>query len=211
MVFKWPYQDVVALLSFIDPVTSSAIMISVFGALSCAVQLAVMVIGCAPKICIRVIGTVVVATTRKRQPLIRVNGPGGLREEKGGSVEVAADYVPVGAKSLRVADPAGNEWLPQDEVLVVRVLPFAATGAMLSGALAVLLLQSMSAWARSFRDEAMRTPVVAACAAMALGGISGGILGGATGAAIGYGGSGLIALVPVFLLFRAHRAVRLQA
>ena len=43
-------------------------------------------------------GTVVVATTRKRQPLIRVNGPGGLREEKGGSVEVAADYVPVGAK-----------------------------------------------------------------------------------------------------------------
>jgi len=99
-------------------------------------------------------------------------------------------------------------WVP---VLGVRVLPFAATGAMLSGALAVLLLQSMSAWARSFRDEAMRTPVVAACAAMALGGISGGILGGATGAAIGYGGSGLIALVPVFLLFRAHRAVRLQA
>jgi hypothetical protein len=63
-------------------------------------------------------GTVVVATTRKRQPLIRLNGPGSVREEKGGSAEITADYVPVGAKSLRVADPAG--FAVGQTVLVVR-------------------------------------------------------------------------------------------
>ncbi len=99
-------------------------------------------------------------------------------------------------------------WVP---VLGVRVLPLPATGAMLSGALAVLLLQAMSAWARSFRDEAMRTPVVVACGCMALAGIGGGVIGGATGAAVGYGAAGMIALVPVLLVFSKHRIARLRA
>lgn len=52
-------------------------------------------------------GTVVVATTRKQQPLIRVGGRGLLREESGGRVEIVDDYVPVGAKSLHVTSAAG--------------------------------------------------------------------------------------------------------
>jgi hypothetical protein len=52
-------------------------------------------------------GTVVVATTRKQQPLVRVGGPGGVREAVGSAVEVADDYVPVGSRAIRVSDPSG--------------------------------------------------------------------------------------------------------
>lgn len=100
------------------------------------------------------------------------------------------------------------QWLP---VLGLRVLPMPATGAMLSGSLALLLLQAMAAWARSFRDEAMRTPVVLACGAMALGGIVGGGIGGAVGAALGYGATGLATLVPVLTIFARHRIIKLRS
>jgi hypothetical protein len=100
------------------------------------------------------------------------------------------------------------KWFP---VIGMRVLPLPAAGAMITGALALLMLQAMAAWARSFRDEAMRTPVVIACAAITLGGIVGGILGGATGAALGYGAAGLLALVPVLVIFARHRLMRLRA
>jgi len=93
-------------------------------------------------------------------------------------------------------------WLP---VLGVRVLPLPAIGAMLGGALALLLLQAMSAWARSFRDEAMRTPVVLTCAAMAFGGIGAGVVGGASAAAVGYGVAGLLGLIPTLMVFSRHR------
>jgi hypothetical protein len=52
-------------------------------------------------------GTVVVATARQQQPLIRVGGRGGVREENAPAEEIADDYVPVGARSVRVANGAG--------------------------------------------------------------------------------------------------------
>jgi len=113
----------------------------------------------------------------------------------------------VGAVGVLLLPLVLLRWLP---VLGVRVLPLPATGAMLSGALALLLLQAMSAWARSFRDEAMRTPVVVACIAIALGGMAGGVLAGATGAALGYGAAGLLGLGPVAVLFTRHRSARLH-
>lgn len=91
-----------------------------------------------------------------------------------------------------------------------RILPLPATGAMLSGALVILLLQAMAAWARSFRDEAMRTPVVLTCAAMATAAIVAGAFGGARLAAVAYGAAGLAGLVPSLLLFAKHRIVRLR-
>lgn len=63
-------------------------------------------------------GTVLIATARKQQPLIRVGGRGGMREESGGSVAVADEYVPVGAKSLRVTNAAA--FAVGQTVLVVR-------------------------------------------------------------------------------------------
>jgi hypothetical protein len=96
-------------------------------------------------------------------------------------------------------------------VLGERVLPLPATGAMLTGALTILLLQAMAAWARSFRDEAMRTPVVLTCVAMALAGIGGGVMGGASLAAVGYGAAGLLGAIPSLMLFARHRVARLRA
>jgi hypothetical protein len=81
---------------------------------------------------------------------------------------------------------------------------------MLTGALVLLLLQAMSAWARSFRDEALRTPVVVACVVTALGGIVGGVLSRAIGAAVGFGAMGLLALGPVLVIFARHRRAKLQ-
>lgn len=52
-------------------------------------------------------GTVLIATFRRRQPLIQVGGSAGPREEAGSRVEIADAYVPVGARSFRVADARG--------------------------------------------------------------------------------------------------------
>jgi hypothetical protein len=63
-------------------------------------------------------GTVLVAMARKQQPLIRVGGRGGVREEGGRTSEVVDDYVPVGALTLRVTNPQG--FAVGQTVLVVR-------------------------------------------------------------------------------------------
>jgi hypothetical protein len=68
----------------------------------------------------------------------------------------------------------------------------------------------MSAWARSFRDEAMRTPVVLTCAAMAFGGIGAGVVGGASAAAVAYGVAGLLGLIPTLMVFSRHRVKLLR-
>jgi hypothetical protein len=52
-------------------------------------------------------GTVLVATFRRRQPLLQVGGAAGPREEAGSRRELADAYVPVGARSFRVADTRG--------------------------------------------------------------------------------------------------------
>lgn len=96
-------------------------------------------------------------------------------------------------------------------VVGARILPLPTLGALLTGSLAMVMLQAMAAWARSFRVESMRTPVVFACFAMAAGGVIGAALGGVNEAASGFGLAGVLALVPVFVVFLRQRAARLNS
>lgn len=52
-------------------------------------------------------GTILVATARRRQPLVLLGGTGGPREDAASRREIADAYVPVGARSFRVVDAAG--------------------------------------------------------------------------------------------------------
>lgn len=52
-------------------------------------------------------GTVLIATARKQQPLVRLGGASGPREEASSKQEITDAYVPVGARSFTVADAAG--------------------------------------------------------------------------------------------------------
>ena len=52
-------------------------------------------------------GTVIIATARKQQPLVRVGGVNGPREDTGSRQEIGDAYVPVGARGFTVAEAAG--------------------------------------------------------------------------------------------------------
>lgn len=51
-------------------------------------------------------GTVITAAFAKAEPLVVIGSKAGPKEEAGSRVEITDDYVPVGARSFRVADPA---------------------------------------------------------------------------------------------------------
>jgi hypothetical protein len=63
-------------------------------------------------------GTVITAALTKAEPLITIGGTGALREKTGGRSEIADEYVPVGARSFRVADP--KKFRVGQPVIVVR-------------------------------------------------------------------------------------------
>jgi hypothetical protein len=52
-------------------------------------------------------GTVLTAAMRKAEPLITIGGPSGPKEIADSRREITDDYVPVGARSFRVADAKG--------------------------------------------------------------------------------------------------------
>lgn len=52
-------------------------------------------------------GTVITAAMRKAEPLVRIGGPAGPKEDPATRREITDDYVPVGARSFTVADAAG--------------------------------------------------------------------------------------------------------
>lgn len=95
--------------------------------------------------------------------------------------------------------------------LPARLLSAAILGLLLAGNFAIVAFQAMLAWMRAFGDERFATPVVLACAAMAIGGVGGAALGGASGAA---GGFALVggAVTPILVIgFRRLRVQRLAA
>jgi hypothetical protein len=63
-------------------------------------------------------GTVVLATARRQQPLIVIGGRTPPREEASSRRDVTDEYVPVGARSFRVADARG--FAVGDTIFVVR-------------------------------------------------------------------------------------------
>jgi len=52
-------------------------------------------------------GTVITAAMRSAEPLVIIGGPDQPREDPASRREITDDYVPVGARSFTVADPAG--------------------------------------------------------------------------------------------------------
>ena len=79
---------------------------------------------------------------------------------------------------------------------------------LLAGNLAIVAFQAMLAWMRAFGDERFASPVVWACAAMAVGGIGGAALGGSAGAATAYAVMACVVtaiLLTGFLRLRAQR------
>jgi hypothetical protein len=79
---------------------------------------------------------------------------------------------------------------------------------LLTGNLAIVVFQAMLAWFRAFGDEKLSSPVVLACAAMAVGGIGGTAIGGSFGAAVGFALIGVgvtVILATGFMRLRAQR------
>jgi hypothetical protein len=63
-------------------------------------------------------GTVVTATARQQQPLVRIAGSGGPLEDAGSRQEIADAYVPVGARSFTVRD--AGQFAVGQSVFVIR-------------------------------------------------------------------------------------------
>ncbi|MBM4193106.1 MAG: hypothetical protein FJ202_01830 [Gemmatimonadetes bacterium] len=94
--------------------------------------------------------------------------------------------------------------------LAGRVLSWSLVAVLLVGSLALVSFQAMLAWFRAFGDEKFAPQVVAACTAMAMGGIGGAALGGSMGAAGGYGVTAIAVTTIVGIGFARLRAQRLE-
>lgn len=110
------------------------------------------------------------------------------------------------AGALLILAVVGPHLLP---FLAGRVLSPSMLVALLIGSFTLVVMQAMLAWFRAFGDERFATPVVAACAAMAFGGICGAAVGGGMGAAIGFAATSGVVVAVLAVGFSRLREQRL--